>query len=328
LSAGFLKRNDHRLVAVANGHLSQDNYIKAAALDAVGSVASVAIAGRIGGMVTAKLGSGYLGYVASGAVAGGTFDATQQGSQLGTYQLTQGQDGRRTFSGKQLVASAAFGAVLGGAAKFGEGVNIDFSRQDGLVFSGENWAYRLRSPVYHDGSPYQLNSGLPLGLRSPLAPPGAAAERLAASGKITPASLGYSTISDSPETLKMWNDAMRSAASSSRENGYMRYLKALDRGENPDQKMLEDAFTAVNSRFVKSARAAGIDVAEVHHWNYGKTDYPTQIVDPRNLVMAPSREIHEGFHRATSSTGDIWGGPIDPRHEIYIDGWYTPLAPR
>lgn len=126
----------------------------------------------------------------------------------------------------------------------------------------------------------------------------------------------------------MWNDAMRSAATSRRENGYMRYLNALEQGQAPSQKMLEDAFGAVNSRFIKSAREAGIEVAEVHHWNYGKTDFPSQIVDPRHLVIAPSRAVHESFHRATSLTTDIWGGSINPLHTIDIDGWYTPLSPR
>jgi hypothetical protein len=33
----------------------------------------------------------------------------------------------------------------------------------------------------------------------------------------------------------------------------------------------------------------------VHHWNFGKTLFPEQIVDPRNLVPAPSRKDHEEF---------------------------------
>ena len=149
-----------------------------------------------------------------------------------------------------------------------------------------------------------------------------------AAGRITPQSLGYSTVADNPQTLGMWNDALKSAANSSRENGYMRYLNILERGETPTQKVLEDAFSAVNKRFTASAREAGIEVAEVHHWNYGKTDFPTQIVDPRNLVIAPTRDIHQSFHNATSLTTDIWGGPINPVHQIHIENWYTPLAPR
>lgn len=73
---------------------------------------------------------------------------------------------------------------------------------------------------------------------------------------------------------------MRSAPSAENANGYTRYLDALASGQNPSQRILEESFNAVNSRFVKSSRAAGEEIAEVNHWNFGKTDFPTQIVDP------------------------------------------------
>lgn len=82
----------------------------------------------------------------------------------------------------------------------------------------------------------------------------------------------------------------------------------------------------MNSRFTKAARGAGIEVGPVHHWNFGKQDFPSQIVDPRNLIITESREAHEYIHRASSGT-NIWGGTIDPRHSISIDSWYTPVAP-
>lgn len=115
-------------------------------------------------------------------------------------------------------------------------------------------------------------------------------------------------------------------SASTRVNGYTRYLQALERGEAPTQKMLEKAFGAVNSRFLKSAREAGYDVAQVHHWNFPKGDFPTQIVDPRHLVPVPSRGVHEQIHRATSDTTNIWSGPIAPQHQIPIGEWSTPLA--
>jgi YD repeat-containing protein len=152
-------------------------------------------------------------------------------------------------------------------------------------------------------------------------------EGVATPARITPASLGYSTIAENQETLKMWNDAMRGAANSRVRNGYVDYLDALGRGDVPDQKLLERAFSAVNSRFTKAARGAGIEVGPVHHWNFGKQDFPSQIVDPRNLIITESREAHEYIHRATSSGTNIWGGTIDPRHSISTDSWYTPLAP-
>jgi hypothetical protein len=150
----------------------------------------------------------------------------------------------------------------------------------------------------------------------------------AAAGGLSPRSFGLQTIAEDPQLLRMWNDAMRSAASSRIENGYQRYLQALSRGETPSQRMLEDAFGSVNSRFVTSARGAGYNIAEVHHWNYGKTDNPTLIVDPRNLVPVPSRAMHIDIHRQTSSGTNFFVDPIAPQHRLDIQGWYTPLAPR
>jgi len=146
-------------------------------------------------------------------------------------------------------------------------------------------------------------------------------------GALRPADFGTASVAENAATLRMWNDAMRSAATSSRSNGYIRYLEALERGETPTQTMLEKAFGAVNSRFLDSARAAGMDVAEVHHWNFGKTDFPTQIVDPRNLAPTSARILHEQIHRATSATSDIWGGTIAPQHQIPIPEWSTPWTP-
>jgi filamentous hemagglutinin len=146
--------------------------------------------------------------------------------------------------------------------------------------------------------------------------------------RLVPQSFGFSTVADNPQSLQMWNDAMRSAASANRPNGYTRYLDTLASGQNPSQQILEDAFSAVNSRFVKSAREAGQEIAQVHHWNFGKTDFPTQIVDPRHLVPVPSREAHQLIHQQTSATSNIWVGPISPLHRIEIPEWSTPLAPK
>ena len=147
-------------------------------------------------------------------------------------------------------------------------------------------------------------------------------------GRLVPESFGFSTVADNPQSLLMWNDALRSAASAKNANGYTRYLDMLASGQSPNQKALEEAFSAVNSRFVKSARAAGQEIAEVHHWNFGKTDFPTQIVDPRHLVPVPSRDAHQLIHEQTSATSKIWVGPISPLHRIEIPEWSTPLAPK
>jgi hypothetical protein len=149
---------------------------------------------------------------------------------------------------------------------------------------------------------------------------------------LRPSNFGLRTISEDAALHRMWIDAMRAAATSTRPNGYTRYLQALERGETPSYQTLRDAFDAVNCRFLESARAAGHDIAQVHHWNFPIGNFPTQIVDPRHLVPVPSRAVHEAVHTATTSNPNtfigIWGGPIAPQHQIPVPPWTTPLPPR
>ncbi len=65
---------------------------------------------------------------------------------------------------------------------------------------------------------------------------------VSAAPSITPATFGLKTIAEDAATLRMWNDAMRSAASAKRANGYSRYLQAIDRGDTISHEMLEEAF--------------------------------------------------------------------------------------
>ncbi|WP_370663765.1 DUF6861 domain-containing protein [Massilia antarctica] len=148
-----------------------------------------------------------------------------------------------------------------------------------------------------------------------------------AGGGLSPASFGKSTIAEDPVLLAHWTDAMRSAANSSRSNGYIRYLESLKKGEVPDQKMLEEAFGAVNSRFIPAARSSGYQIAEVHHWNFGKSSFPEGIVDSRNLVPVETRALHQEIHTATSSSTNIWGGTVAPQHQLPLEGWFTTLPP-
>jgi len=149
---------------------------------------------------------------------------------------------------------------------------------------------------------------------------------------LRPSNFGLRTISEDAALHRMWIDAMRAAATSTRPNGYTCYLQALERGETPSYQMLRDTFDAVNCRFLESARAAGHDIAQVHHWNSPIGNFPTQIVDPRHLVPVPSRAVHEAVHTATTSNPNtfigIWGGPIAPQHQIPVPPWTTPLPPR
>ena len=159
-------------------------------------------------------------------------------------------------------------------------------------------------------------------------PPSVVAPATAPAG-LRPSNFGLSTIAEDPALHRMWTDAMRSAASSSRSNGYTRYLEALEQGRKPTTEMLKEAFDSVNQRFVQSSRAAGHDIEEVHHWNINKATFPGQSVDPRHLVPTPSRAVHEQIHRATTSDPtNIWRGPIAPQHVIPVPGGSTPLPPR
>jgi hypothetical protein len=149
----------------------------------------------------------------------------------------------------------------------------------------------------------------------------------AAQAGLRPSNFGLRTIAEDPAALRMWNEAMRSAANASRPNGYTRYLQAVDRGDPISKQMLDEAFQAVNSRFLESYRGAGNQAYAVHHWNFNRNVFPDQVLDPRNLVPVPNRAVHEAIHRATSSTMDIWGGPISPLHQIPIPDVSIPLAP-
>ena len=148
-------------------------------------------------------------------------------------------------------------------------------------------------------------------------------------GGLRPRNFGLRTIADDPKMHRLWEEALRNKATSSRSNAYKRYLDAIERGDVPTQDMAEAAYSTVRSEFGKLADAAGrpLGEAQVHHWNYPKGNYPFQVTDPRNLVIAPDRAAHEAIHRATSGTSDIWGGPIDPRHVLSIDESAFPLAP-
>lgn len=122
---------------------------------------------------------------------------------------------------------------------------------------------------------------------------------------------------------------MRDAEASPRANAYQKYLEKLESGEPLTPDELSDAFGAVNKRFTANARESGYDIAEVHHWNYPKSDYPDQVFDPRNLFPLDSRGAHTLIHQETTSDPSApWAGPIAPGSQIPIDSSYYPLAKR
>jgi hypothetical protein len=146
---------------------------------------------------------------------------------------------------------------------------------------------------------------------------------------LRPSNFGLKTIAEDPATLGMWNDAMRSAFNSPRPNAYKTYLEALHNGQTPTKKMLDDAWKVVNGNFMESYRTAGNQVHSVHHWNFNRNDFPTQVFDSRNLVPTPTKQVHDAIHAATTSNPTrMFNGPIAPQHQITIPDYSTPLAPR
>jgi RHS repeat-associated protein len=136
------------------------------------------------------------------------------------------------------------------------------------------------------------------------------------------------SIADDPELHRLWEEAMKKTAEEGKDNGYTRLLGKLERGEQPTGKDLSAGFKSVNDNFLGSAREAGYDIAQVHHWNFPKSAYPDQVFDPRNLVPTGSRAEHESYHDATSGSTSKWSGPIAPENVKDIDGSAYPLAPR
>ncbi len=144
------------------------------------------------------------------------------------------------------------------------------------------------------------------------------------SGSIRPT---VETIADDPALLRLWNESLRSAANSSRENGYIRYLRALDRGDAITQPILEEAFGAVSSRFLPAARDAGYNISATHHFNFPKHQFPKQVVDPRILVPARTQTQHLQMHQENSSTSNVWAGPIVPENVLPVPDWSTQWTP-
>ncbi|HVF51414.1 MAG TPA: Ig-like domain-containing protein [Pyrinomonadaceae bacterium] len=150
----------------------------------------------------------------------------------------------------------------------------------------------------------------------------------AASRGLRPVDFGLETIADNPQLHRMWEDSLKAVSQPGFNNAYTRYLQKLEAGEALTQLELVNAFNYVRSKFLDQAKAAGHQIAALHHWNFGKTRFPNQLVDPRNLVPVPEGAIHRLIHRLTSSGTNYTKDPIAPIHQMLIDTSVYPLAPR
>ncbi len=150
-----------------------------------------------------------------------------------------------------------------------------------------------------------------------------------------PADFDLHTIAESPREQRLFQQALKNKAASRspRPNAYQRYLQEIKEGKRPTYDQANEAWGVVQQEYFKLCRNAGInmDGVQVHHWNFNKGDFPLQATDPRNLVHTPDRQTswnsHQAVHEATSSTSDIWSGPVDDTHQIPVDTNIFPLAP-
>ncbi|WP_372069507.1 RHS repeat-associated core domain-containing protein (plasmid) [Tistrella mobilis] len=180
-------------------------------------------------------------------------------------------------------------------------------------------------PQAYVESPTELAD--PLGLKpcpTMLARGQAALRNLQPGEGLRPAMLGLETIADNPRLLQHWNDALRWAAGSKKGNFYTELLSSIEQGATPTVLDWENAFGTVNKHFKTLARSDGFNIAEVHHWNFPKGNFMTQVLDPRHLVPTATRAEHQALHTLTTG-GSLWKGPIEPRHLIDIPEWSTPI---
>jgi hypothetical protein len=131
-------------------------------------------------------------------------------------------------------------------------------------------------------------------------------------------------VADDAVHLELWTQAEAKAARSPKMNNYRRWLAAVDDGSvvTWSNKRLGKAYSVLRKEYKDLATQRHIDFATLHHWNYNKSLYPYQVVDPRNLFVVYGKgqlvggyhpTHHDGLHPLTTS-GHPTRSPIDPIH--------------
>jgi hypothetical protein len=147
---------------------------------------------------------------------------------------------------------------------------------------------------------------------------GAGIGQLTASLPLKPEYAGLRSIAEDPKTNRIFTQALQDAASSPRANGYTRLLERLEKGSTVTNEMLDEAWNAVMRRFYQAARRAGLEIAEVHHWNFPRGSHPNEILDPRALYPLETSQMHADVHRATTSQSNIYVGPVSSETAIEL----------
>lgn len=141
-------------------------------------------------------------------------------------------------------------------------------------------------------------------------------------------------IADDATHLDLWTQAEAKVARSARDNIYKRWLAAVKDGSvvNWSNDELHNVYKSLWDEYKELARAQGIDVATLHHWNYNKSLYPYQVVDPRNLMpvygqaqlRGGDHPMHQGGLHPQTTSGHPTRDPIDPINEQPLDNYDVP----
>ena len=148
---------------------------------------------------------------------------------------------------------------------------------------------------------------------------GAALERLS-----LPARLGLRSIAENADDLRAFNNVLRQAARSRRDNDYRRWLRAVERqarggaAVTPDENLA--AFNYVRRRFFAATGRTGEGYA-IHHW-MPKADHPQYILDPRNLYVLTDRYVS-----VPGRVQDMRVGEHITVHQLVQGGTSGPMAP-
>lgn len=143
-----------------------------------------------------------------------------------------------------------------------------------------------------------------------------------------------STIAEDPTHLRLWMAAERQLVASPRNNAYKRWLTAVRDGSvhSWSSEELGKVYSAMWDKYKVLARAEGIDVATIHHWNYNKSNFPLQVVDPRNLMPIYGQNLmrggyhpaHQGGIHPLTTSGHPTNDPVAPIHIKPLEYHYVP----
>lgn len=147
-------------------------------------------------------------------------------------------------------------------------------------------------------------------------------------GVFEPKDFNLTSIANINELHLMWTQAMKNAANNKTSNAYQEHLRLLQLGDRVSSSHLRDSFNTVKRYYKNLLKKNSIEVGsgDIHHWNFSKSFYPNQILDPRNLFHTNSKIQHQTVHFFTGQGNKFdFVGPIQKGSEINIDESYFEL---